>query len=66
MAELKPCPFCGGKAELTRCGNQWYVQCAGREPIDCYCKPWTGYIDTSEIAIEVWNRRANEKEQTDA
>lgn len=27
MKELKPCPFCGGEAEIIRTNNAFYVQC---------------------------------------
>lgn len=73
MKELKPCPFCGGKAEI-------YNYEASR---DIYDSHTLGYVDTEyftlygvgctecsciigekkskEEVIEVWNRRANEK-----
>ena len=59
-AELKPCPFCGGKARLQRKAKKhgFYVIC-----IECYCStPYYQYIFTSEeelrnTAIETWNRR---------
>ena len=59
MAELKPCPFCGGEAKLIKCGKEWYVEC-NSHMFTCYPKPWTGYIDTAEYAIEIWNRRAED------
>ena len=59
MDELKPCPFCGSEAQIISCGKEWYVECS-RNPFVCYCKPWTGYIDTKEYAIELWNRRAED------
>lgn len=63
MAEikLKPCPFCGGPAEVTQCGREWYVECAQKRPVECYCKPWTGYCDTKLDAIEIWNRRPKDE-----
>lgn len=51
MDELKPCPFCGGEAEIRGDGYFW-IQCK-------YC--WaetTGSEDMAE-AIEAWNRRAD-------
>ena len=59
MSELKPCPFCGGEAKLRPCGREWYVECSSH-PLVCYCQPWTGYFDTAEHAIEVWNQRTPE------
>jgi hypothetical protein len=42
MAELKPCPFCGGKAILVPCDDEGNLH-------DIY--------DTPEEATEAWNRR---------
>ena len=60
MAELKPCPFCGGKAKLilttedNRGRKYGYVRCGKDYPNCCVIQP-------SEIllikAIEAWNRR---------
>ena len=53
MTELKPCPFCGGKAE--RCyglGEHW-VKCS------C-CDASIRMNSFKENAIEDWNRRVND------
>lgn len=57
MDKLKPCPFCGGKAEFyATCMDYAYVKC--RE-----CGARTGNIElsyeyaTKDVAIEAWNRR---------
>ena len=59
--KLKPCPFCGGEAELASDafdGRQvWFVRCR-----------WAGggvYVETEDggtpqEAAELWNRRAGE------
>lgn len=59
--ELKPCPFCGGKAkkqtvETTILNDTYYgVRCT-----KCYCGT-TGYLNYG-YAIQAWNRRTdNEK-----
>ena len=64
MNELKPCPFCGGKAK----GPYYY------DPFDGYQGDCGTYIvdcskcsvqiieRTKEKAIEVWNRRAENEE----
>jgi Lar family restriction alleviation protein len=52
--ELKPCPFCGGKASLERAGDRNYsciVACT-----ECSCA-----IETCEEGLECgkkWNERA--------
>ena len=52
--ELKPCPFCGGKAELRRLSVQgrWsrYVRCP-------QCWASTDLRDDDEAAAACWNRR---------
>ena len=49
--ELKPCPFCGGKAELyARSFNDVNVICG-----NCSCV--MGTYGTKEKAIEAWNKR---------
>ena len=60
MAELKPCPFCGGKAEIYKSNGEVSVAC-----INCQCG--TAYItgaSTLEVKIETavhdWNRRAED------
>lgn len=56
---LKPCPFCGGKAELVDyglMGRMKVVQCL-------VCGARTRTFDpkvTRGNAIEAWNRRVNE------
>ena len=58
--ELKPCPFCEGKAEITSYHNAAiFVQCT-----DCYAT--FPHFDSKEEAIEAWNRRAdNEQREAD-
>ena len=65
--ELKPCPFCGRKAELvtmefgsgsiyfgTTCEN-WLCAVASVIP----------YFSSKEEAIEAWNRRYEPKQEID-
>ena len=56
MAELKPCPFCGGAAFVGEyrygdCGETFFVFCT-----DCQAESHEHY--TEEEAVEAWNRRA--------
>lgn len=61
MDKLKPCPFCGGKAELEHSGDRpafSYIRCT-----NCCLKSPGIMISFSkssdEEAIANWNRRAN-------
>ena len=74
MDELKPCPFCGGKAEYHSSvetipeidENGAYIDCLDmiyREETGCpACDIWfyNGDDDPEEITIERWNRRASD------
>lgn len=58
---LKPCPFCGGKAELVYgyCDyNVWQVACQTDG-----CHGMAGWADTRDEAAEDWNRRIEPKPQ---
>lgn len=54
--ELKTCPFCGGKAEITNYPNGWWS--IGCENKDCNMVTMTPMTPTKERAIELWNKRA--------
>lgn len=57
ISELKPCPFCGGKAKIGEVIPDWFkAHCADDNCIGCN----TGkmYL-TAQEAAESWNRRAN-------
>lgn len=57
--ELKPCPFCGGEAEVVhneyrknfRKKEYWYIRCA------C-CRATSAATFTEGDAVRDWNRRA--------
>lgn len=55
--ELKPCPFCGGKAEVfvANYSKRVTVWCANP---DCGVKPFTMYTTELAESIKAWNRRA--------
>ena len=63
---LKPCPFCGGEAEVIfeeysgdHIVNEFYVRCTmfnNRLP-NCLVMPNTITYDSEEEAIDAWNRR---------
>lgn len=70
---LKPCPFCGGEAEMyvdtdSVMGKFWYIRCK-----KCYCRgtgvyefgkqlepqeEYAAIIGAWERATKAWNRRA--------
>lgn len=52
MTELKPCPFCGGKANLAQTVRTgfWYIICRN-------CDIATLQYSSAEKARRVWNRR---------
>lgn len=56
MSELKPCPFCGGKAEIWRANESYpkrkaWIACMGG------CGVMTNEFDNNEQAAEIWNTR---------
>ena len=67
MAKLKPCPFCGGKAELyhdTKHGSlsvYSHVVCTNRKcgVSGAWIIESTRYA-SDDRAIEAWNRRAED------
>lgn len=60
MAELKPCPFCGGKVEIVE--NYLYGKLVGYTPCcrkcDCELKTYT----SKQNAKKAWNRRSYDDE----
>ena len=62
MENLRPCPFCGGKANLTKednygfVDNEWYADCGNCGLLFGFAKQYS-----KEEAIEAWNRRTKLK-----
>lgn len=57
--DLRPCPFCGGKAELWKAHPEnpkrsAWIACMDR------CAVMTKEYDTDEEAVAVWNRRVSD------
>ena len=51
--ELKPCPFCGGEAEVRQyISTLYFVQCQR-------CKATSKAFDTEEVAADAWNEGYN-------
>lgn len=58
MQELKPCPFCGGEAQMvitehTPKGNDYTPRCSNPACAGRITKKWINY----DKAVEAWNRR---------
>ena len=50
--ELKPCPFCGGEAEIVQVHKNVYVRCRK-------CGALAGDVSFKEkVAIAAWNKRS--------
>lgn len=64
MAELNPCPFCGGEAELCRPWDKVFIQCKQCHVMMYpYCP---GFVDLSEdgmrdLTVRQWNSRAEQR-----
>ena len=65
MDSIKPCPFCGGKAETREkilpiivdepvTKRRFVCECKNKE---CWVSPVTNAFDTEEDAIKAWNKR---------
>lgn len=63
--ELKPCPFCGSKAELKHGTSSIFSTYAYVECKNCGARSTDVYIDTAYSCdgkvIERWNRRSKNK-----
>lgn len=69
--KLKPCPFCGGKANvglddfnkyLVMCGECGVMMGISLEIGVEIINGWTAEIESAELAIENWNRRVENAE----
>lgn len=57
--ELKPCPFCGGKAVIHESIiGRYYIMCSVSKI--CTVIPSTLVYSNPNDAIEAWNRRADD------
>ena len=69
--QLKPCPFCGGKAGIHRCADLENERMAavmtGKYGVHCKeCKTATTPYDTEEKAVEAWNKRKRSEVLTES
>ena len=67
VEHLKPCPFCGAKAELSvsngcsgcGIGKTFSISCGG-DYDKCSTRPSTNYVNSEDEAVSQWNYRKNE------
>ena len=59
LPSLKPCPFCGGKAELHETDwctpHEYSAHCLNHK-----CRAWGGLGTNRAKTIAAWNRRASD------
>ena len=57
--ELKPCPFCGAKANIETITDIFHrtTFMAGCGNDDCGCRPMTDPLESRREAADAWNRR---------
>lgn len=62
MAEkLKPCPFCGGSPYIQK---RPVAQKKCIYAVKCHCGVLTHFMERQYNAIEAWNRRAGDSDET--
>lgn len=70
MPELKPCPFCGGKATIDDNGGEYPIIDEFGRPFDSQftepsqfwvtcenCRTISGVSESEAEAVAIWNRR---------
>lgn len=62
-AKLKPCPLCGGKAELKKIEMPRDISFGGYYyEVHCKCTRYAGAREAQEM-IDYWNRRATDEKR---
>lgn len=63
VQEIKPCPFCGGQADIRYSMNRALIECTNRK---CKIQPSTWlHVETDSVAklVKIWNTRKYTEEQ---
>lgn len=53
--KLKPCPFCGGEADVEGISQGW----SGVRCTECDCGTRNDTADRWKVGVILWNRRVN-------
>lgn len=65
MAELKPCPFCGGHATVVEHIYYGFQNRYGVVCLECYAET-RQFLHSKDSAKDAWNRRADANSLTEA
>jgi Lar family restriction alleviation protein len=64
MTELKPCPFCGGIAQVMHYKNAFGKEYSYVECTVCKCESANfmiaAYHCSDDLAVEAWNKRVSD------
>lgn len=63
VQEIKPCPFCGGRADIRYSINRALIECTNRK---CKIQPSTWlHVETDSVdkLVKIWNTRKLKEEQ---
>jgi len=63
VQDIKPCPFCGGRADLRYSINRTSIECTNRK---CKIQPSTWlHVETDSVdkLVKIWNTRKYKEEQ---
>lgn len=63
VQDIKPCPFCGGRADIRYSINRALIECTNHK---CKIQPSTWlHVETDSVdeLVKIWNTRKFEEEQ---